>query len=71
MESALQLAVEQARNQLGRLEIDPGEEAIEDAIFGLENDYTDGLIDDPDKLALLRSRLRSTNWWQGIPLRRK
>lgn len=71
LESALQLAVEQARNQLGRLEIDPGEEAIEDAIFGLENDYTDGLIDDPDKLALLRSRLRSTNWWQGIPLRRK
>ena len=71
LESALQLAIAQARNQLARVEIDPGEEAIEDAIFNLEIDVTDGLIDDPDKLALLRNRLRSTNWWQGIPLKTK
>jgi len=71
LESALQLAVEQARHQLARQEIDPGEEAIEDAIFGLEIDVTDGLLVDEDKLALLRTRLRSTNWWQGIGLKTK
>lgn len=71
LESALQLAIKQARNQLAYQEIDPGVEAIEDAIFGLETDITDDLIDDPDKLALLRNRLRSTNWWQGIPLKTK
>lgn len=71
LESALQLAIEQARNRLARLELDPGDESIEDAIFGIETDVTDSLIDDPDKLALLRSRLRSTTWWQGIPLRTK
>lgn len=69
LDSALGLAINEARKRLASMTVP--NQFIEDTLASIEEDVTEELIDDPAKLALLRTRLSSQRWWLGIPLNKK
>lgn len=62
LDTALQLAVKEAQRTLSSRKRD-ADVPMDDHIFGIEEDVTEGLVDDAAVLPKLRARLRAQKWW--------